>query len=550
MRKKRLMSLLAVGASGVALAACGGSSDEGGSTGATTGGDGGEPAAAATAIALEGTPSGDAELTIGMITRPDSLDPHKTLLDASLAVLSYTYDHLLAPGPGGRLVPGLAESWEETPRQATFTIREGATCSDGSPVTASTVKRNLDDVKDPKVGSALLGLGVPTADYAVTADDRARTVTIRLDEPNGTLVPSLQLVPIICGRGLRDRAMLETRTSGSGPYELTDTVPGERYVLRRRDDYAWGPEGSLPTAELPRTVTIRVVTNPTTMANLLLAGDLDTAVLDGADAERVSDRGLAMAALPTSVIFSIPNQSSDRPTGDPAVRQALALALPREQLAEVYLDGVGTLADGITTPDIACVDDGVAAALPTGGAEEAQRLLDEAGWRAGSDGIRVKDGRRLSLRAPQPNDFAGFDAGMELIVAALKEVGIEVRPQPMDSGALVAAAFGGDWDLLPGFQIGMNLPSQLVPFFSGPAPDRGQNFTNGANAAFEQAARRAIALAGEESCATWREAEEALLAAGDIVPVVEMPTRYFANDGVGFELSWWGPIPTSLQAAG
>jgi len=547
-RKKRLLSLLALGASGAALAACGGSGDDGGGAAtAAAGGDGGAPS---TTIALDGAPSGDAEVTIGLLTRPDTLDPHETLLDPSLTVLSYAYDHLIAPGPGGRLVPGLAESWKQTPRRVTFTLKDGATCADGSPVTATTVKRNLDDVKDPRVGSALLGLGLPDADYTVAADDRARTVTITLGKPDGLLVQSLQLVPIVCGRGLRDRAMLAERTSGSGPYELVDAMPGERYVLTRRDDYDWGPEGALPTEQLPRRVTIRVVGNPTTMANLLLAGDLDAAGLDGADAARVGARGLAQAALPTAVIFSIPNQSPARPTGDPAVRRALALALPREQLAKVYYNGAGTLSQGVTVPDIACEDDGVAAALPSGGAEAAERLLDEAGWRVGSDGVRVKDGRRLTLVAPQPNDFAGFDAGMELIAMTLRAIGVEVRPKPMDSGALVAAAFGGDWDLMPGFLIGINLPSQLVPFFSGPAPDRGQNFTHGRNAAFERAASSAMAMTGERACARWREAEEALLSAGDLVPVVDVPSRWFAGDGVGFELSWWGPIPTSLQVAG
>ena len=76
-----------------------------------------------------------------------------------------------------RSLPGLAESWEETPTSVTYTLKDGITCADGTPLTASTVADNFSFVADPANQSPLLGLYVPPG-ITAEADDAARTVTL------------------------------------------------------------------------------------------------------------------------------------------------------------------------------------------------------------------------------------------------------------------------------------------------------------------------------------------------------------------------------------
>lgn len=543
MRIDRIGSLLAVAASGLVLAACGSSTDGGGTgtAGAAPAGDGN------TTIDAQGPYDAGATFTLALGVKPDSLDPLKSLTDASVTLMHYAYDYLVTVDGDGRLVPGIAESWEERPRQATFTLKDGVTCADGSAVTATTVKRNLDAVKDPKLDAMLLGVVVPNADYRVTADDAARTVTIRMGEPFGLLVPSLQLLPIVCGKGLDDRSLLDQGTSGSGPYVLESAVPGDHYELTRRDGYTWGPDG--PTADVderPATVRVRIVTNPTTAANLMLSGELSAAPLNAADGKRLTQAGIPSARFPSTTAFTFFNQAEGLPGADPAVRRALAMAMPRDPLARVLYNGVGTVADGFLASKMACDDAGTSAAVPSG-ATAAASVLDDAGWTKGSGGIRAKDGTTLRMRIVYANDVAGADAGVELLSAAWKELGVQPVLKPMAADAAIAAAFGGDWDVLPTFEIGLNLPSQLLPFVSGPAPDRGQNFPHVANARYDELSAQAMAQTGEPGCELWNEADRALAEQADVIPLVRVPMIYFAQEGTGMALNSFGPIPTSIR---
>jgi len=533
MRSSRIGVLAATGAAALALTACGGS---GGSDGSSTGGGSGG-----------GSYVRDGSFTVALRGKPDNLDPHRTVLEFAINYFQFTYDYLVTVDGEGRLQPALATRWEETPRSVTFTLADGVTCSDGSPVTATTVKQNLDLVKDPRVQSSLLGVAVPDGEYTVSADDRARTVTVRLGAPNGQFVTSLQLLPIICGRGLRDRSLLQRASSGSGPYELT-SIDGDRYTLTRRDDYRWGPGGAdTSAAGLPRTVELRAVPNPSTTANLLLSGDVGVGLVTGADGRRLQQSGLTIRQVPWTVAFTWFNQARGRPTADPDVRRALAMTLPREDLSRILYGGAGEVGDGILSGKLACDDDAAGEAIPTGDAAAAAALLDQAGWREGGDGIRSKDGQRLTLTAPYDGENGGFAAGVELIQQAWRAIGVELKPRSLGTEATVAEAFAGSYDVLPLFEVGATLPGQFSGFVSGPAPDAGQNFGHVANADYERLSAQARGKTGEAGCRLWTEAHAALLEQSDVVPVVEAQSSWYLGDDVQLDVNSLGPIPTSIR---
>jgi peptide/nickel transport system substrate-binding protein len=540
----KLGSLAALAAAAVLAAGCG-------SGASTTGGGTSTVASTATIAPSGGDPVSDGTFTLALGAKPDTLDPQKTLIDASLAVFQYTYDYLVTVDADGKLAPGIAERWTQTPKQVTFTLKDGVTCVDGSAVTATTVKRNLDSVKDPKLQSSLLGIVVPDAQYSVTADDAARTVTIRLAKPFGLLVPSLQLLPIVCGSGLEDRSGLTKGASGSGPYKMTEAVPGDHYTLTRRDGYTWGPAGgTTATAGMPANVQLRVVANPTTTANLMLSGEVSAAPLNGAEAKRLTGAGLRSARFPATSAFTFYNEAAGHPGADATVRRALTMAIPRAELAKVLYNGSSPVARGILSSKLACDDASLGGGVPSGSVEAAAALLDQAGWKAGPDGVRVKGGKRLELTAPYANDLAGYGAGVELLATTWKQLGVALKPKPMAADAAVGAAFTDAWDVLPVFEVGVNLPSQFVPFVSGPAPKQGQNFPHVANARYTTLAKQALARTAAAGCGLWLAAERTLVSRADVVPLVAVQSTYFASKTTTFAINLFGPIPITIRLSG
>ena len=150
-----------------------------------------------------------------------------------------------------------------------------------------------------------------------------------------------------------------------------------------------------------------------------------------------------------------------------AVRQALALAIDRKQLAENVLNGAYATPDSIYPPAMPWNVPGV---LRTD-ADGAKRLLEGAGWRAGPDGIRVKDGRRLAfelLHYPQQPDAKPM---AEALQAQLKAAGFEVRLKQVDD---INAAFRGkDYDAgirYNGMQQAANPANVLNTYFRTDSP--------------------------------------------------------------------------------
>ena len=109
---------------------------------------------------------------------PGNLDPHFTSLSVTHQVDRFLYDQLVNIDQDGKLVAGLAEKWEATTTKATFTLRKAITCSDGSPLTATTVANNISFVGDPKNASSRMGVWVPPGATAVRqgrSGDRSRS---------------------------------------------------------------------------------------------------------------------------------------------------------------------------------------------------------------------------------------------------------------------------------------------------------------------------------------------------------------------------------------
>ena len=204
-------------------------------------------------------------VTIAITGDPGKLDPEQTAGAGAQQVAEFSYDTLVHQLPGGKIVSGLATKWKVlSSTKAQFTLRSGVTCSDGTKMTASVVKKNLDYVANQANGSPLV-IYVPVGTKTV-ANNAKRTVTVTFPSADPFPIQGVGALHMVCSKGLANRSSLVNGADGSGPYKVVGVNPGSKYTFALRKGYKWGPNGSTSKG-MPAKVVLTVVTNETTAAN-------------------------------------------------------------------------------------------------------------------------------------------------------------------------------------------------------------------------------------------------------------------------------------------
>jgi peptide/nickel transport system substrate-binding protein len=471
-----------------------------------------------------------------------------TVLSVTRQVDRFLYSWLINLAPDGSVQSGIASKWQADTTKATFTIRKDVTCSDGSKLTAGQVADNISWVGDPANKSPLLGIQVMPGTKATASGD---TVTVTSGAPDAFLLRNVGTLPIVCGKGLTDRSVLAKGQGSTGMFTISDIVPNDHYTLTLNKNYVWGPDNFDPKQKgLPAKVTFKVIQNETTSANLLLSGGLNAATILGPDQQRLEAQNLAHGDTLSPLGELWFNEAGDHPGSDPAVRKALTQALDLSAVGKVLSNGKGKPSQGfVTVSPKPCSGDNVSGNLPSHDLSAAKSALDSAGWKAGSGGVRSKGGKKLSVTLIYGTQLGPTESSAaELIQQTWKSLGVDVTLKGVDSPGLNTAYFGtGAWDasMAP---ITLNLPSQLVPFVSGPVPPNGTNFAHLANKDYESSVKTASTKAGSAGCSDWNAAEKALIKAVDAVPYENTvaPTfmkgaKFVVGDGID---------PTSIRMLG
>jgi peptide/nickel transport system substrate-binding protein len=479
---------------------------------------------------------------------PGTLDPHFTSLSSALQADEFLYDSLVNIDERGQMVAGLAQKWEGTTTTVTYTLRKGVTCADGSPLTASQVAKNISFVGDPKNASTRIGVFVPPGAKA-TADDAAGTVTVTAAAPDPFLDRNVGGLQIVCDAGMNDRSRLKQGASGTGMFTVTEVVANDHYTFTRRKDYAWGPgDWKADQQGLPDKVVLKIVSNESTAANLLLSGDVNAVRLVGPDRQRLQSAKVFERDIVAPLGELWFNQKAGMLGADERVRRALTQALDLAQLGQVVTSGTGKPPTGLVAEGGPCTQNTVGSNLPAHNVAEAKSALDAAGWTAGGGGVRAKNGAKLSILFYYPSSAGtGMQAGAELLQKLWADVGAEVTLKGVTDAEVGQLVVGGQgaWQaaLLP---LGVTLPTQLVPFLSGPPAPDGANFASIDNAEYAAAVKDAMAATGASGCDKWAAAEQALFRHVDIVPFVDSKIPAFGK-GATFELSQGSLAPGSIR---
>jgi peptide/nickel transport system substrate-binding protein len=372
------------------------------------------------------------------------------------------FESLVRLGPDYSVEPMLAESWELIePNTFRFTLRQGVVFHDGTPFTSEAVKWSMDRLSvNPAVGLS--------TDSTVILDDY--TVEITPTSENRRFVE--QLVHPSRGSIVAPGSEPADTRIGTGPFREVEYVVDDRYVVEAFPDY-WGD------APAVSRITFRFYPDATTRVMALQAGEVDMiGAVPRESVGELTDAGFTILTSPVGAYSAFyVNIHGNAPYDlgqDPVIREALTLAIDKPAIIEGIWQGNAEPGVSIVPPTIL----GGRANLVQGPAydpDAARALLEEAGWKVGTDGVREKDGRRLAMEMIVGYPNAATHGQMpELLQAQLREIGLEViLVQTPDTGAYEVLLQDGTGDLWveTGNQNDANpcfLPDLL---FASPDPD-------------------------------------------------------------------------------
>lgn len=333
--------------------------------------------------------------------------------------------------------PWLAESYQisEDHLSYTFTLKQGVTFSDGSPLNAEVVKLNFD-----QHGNGVEAQGITKdpfwTDYVGTDTPDDRTVVVRLSKPNAGFIQILSnyRASSILGKSLLERDLngqSDLRNwVGTGPF-VVESVEGTTGVtLKRREDYDWAPEGSQHTgaAYLDRIV-FKTVPEAGSRVGALESGEAQIARnIAPYDEETVTAAGgslLPIAVQGETNDLTVQLSDPTAPIADKQVRLALQAATDREAI------NAAVLSPNYPIPTSALVEGtplrGDASSYLTYDLDKAKSLLDGAGWTPAADGIREKDGARLAFNLRVAPYYQVSQSVLEVVQSQWHEAGVEVN---------------------------------------------------------------------------------------------------------------------------
>ena len=265
-------------------------------------------------------------LVAAIAGEPDQLDPHKTTAYFSFEVLENVFDTLVEPDANLEMKPALAESWDVSGDQLTWTfhLRRGVTFHDGSPFTADDVVYSYRRIIDEQLTnvdkfSAVTDVSAPNAD----------TVVIRLKQPTPNLLTNIggfKGMAIVSRRNV-ESGEITTHPIGTGPFSFSGQKSGDSITLKANPSY-WGTPPKISG------VTFRFISEPTTALSALQAGEVDWT--DSIPPQRVAqlrdDDSINLAVTPSNDYWYLALNEARKPWSDVRVRQAIAYGIDRDAI--------------------------------------------------------------------------------------------------------------------------------------------------------------------------------------------------------------------------
>lgn len=328
---------------------------------------------------------------------------------------SWITENAARPGDDFWPEPQLFTSWTIQDGLYQATVREGVTFHNGTPLDAA------------KVVDAIRLYGKSKSDFTGIDYDTLKAVdhkTVEFRSKTGSFLTLNNMTHRMVGF-LEADANRSTLPVGTGPYKFESYTSKQSLSVVRNDNY-WGEK---PKVE---RIVYKFIPDSQTRLMALLNGEVD--IIGDADPKLLlslpeSGPFQVLASRPVQYIALLVNRHGKAPFNklqDRRIREAMALSIDRDTLAKIMFRGKGVPAKGVLPSWMFGLGDDHVKGFGYN-PERAAAILDEAGWKTGADGVREKNGERLTLRlvAAYP-DASRVNPMPEMLQQMFLKVGIDI----------------------------------------------------------------------------------------------------------------------------
>ncbi|MGH2616083.1 MAG: ABC transporter substrate-binding protein [Thermomicrobiales bacterium] len=360
-------------------------------------------------------------ITWALDSDPANLIPYGGVSTSNMWGKELMYDSLLGWDQDLQIQPALAESYEvnDDATSYTFRLRQGVLFHNGQEMTANDVKYSFETALSPPAPGIEVAFLANIASVEAV-DDYTVTITMSIPDPTIPGVVAWTRYTPIVPAGIGEEINWLSEGIGTGPYRLVEYVPNDRVVYTCNEDY-WNP--GVPCI---RDVTLKVLPDEQSRVAALRSGEIDGGTLTADVAQTLeSDESLqiltGLFAAPRVIQF---NTVEDVPWRDARVRQAINLAVDRQEIIDNVYGGAAQLTGAISPGygDWPLSEDELRE-LYTPNLDQAMALMQEAG---------LADGFDVTLQAiAAPRDYTQI---AEIVRERLRPLNINVAVEPLEIG--------------------------------------------------------------------------------------------------------------------
>ena len=512
------------------------------------GADGGTPQDGGTLVYA----TGDAE--------PTCLDPHVGGNYPQALISTQYLEPLVGRTADGEITPWLASEWSTSEDGLTwdFTLRSDVTFTDGTPLDAAAVRANIEHLQDPETQSSTGYLAVEKVREVEVVD--ATHARFHLSAPDSALLESLSQQwtaiqsPAGIARGMEENCQAPI---GTGPFTVEAWAPQQSVTLVRNDDYATpGPEADHDGAAHLEQIEWRFIPDAATRYAALASGEVQ--MIDNPlpnDIVAAKDAGIAHIDAPRPGASNrIELNSAQAPFDDIRVREAFIRAADPNPGIESLTRGTAERSySALASTEPAAVSDPERFATD---AAQAAKLLDEAGWsQTDADGVRTKDGARLTVRFPVSTNqsTAAEQSLFEQIQANTAAVGFDVQLEPVDLSTWYGSLGANEYEAVsaPYTKVGPDVlrilfhSDGIVPAPSGYFANHAQLSDPELDALLDSAS---ATLDATERTKLYVEAQERILASFTVLPLYDQQNHFLTKGVTGVTTLGTVSTPTFINA--
>jgi peptide/nickel transport system substrate-binding protein len=374
------------------------------------------------------------DLTYALATSPDTLDPQRSGFAVSIRVIRTIFDNLVVKLPDHTVKPWLATEWtaSEDGKSYTFKLRQDVKFQDGTPFNAEAVKYSFDRILDPntKAGNAAAQL----APYQSSEVIDNYTIKLNLSKPSVAFLGNLSqaalgIVSPTAAKKYGDQ--FGKNPVGTGPFKFVKWDENLEVKVERNPDYKWAPEliQNKEAAYLD-SITFKIVPEEATRIGSVQSSQIlaaETVPPQNIVSFKSDPNFQLLQVNPIGLPFTLFINQKRPPWNELKARQALQYGIDVETIVKTLYLGTYEQAWSALTPGMVGYDASLEKKVKPD-PNKANQLLDELGWLKGADGIREKDGKKLTLLYVEssPNREKRQDIAT-IVQQQLKKIGVDVK---------------------------------------------------------------------------------------------------------------------------